>query len=110
MGLACVALSLPVTAAKASSGLVPPAVAQHMMSTGRGVLMLVMLFMAVTSTGAAEQIAVSSLVAYDVYRAYINKAATGKQIIFVSRIAIVAFGIFSGILGIILQEIGIGLG
>jgi urea-proton symporter len=72
MGLACVALSLPVTAAEASSGLVLPAVAQHMMSTGRGVLMLVMLFMAVTSTGAAEQIAVSSLVAYDVYRTYIK--------------------------------------
>jgi urea-proton symporter len=110
MGLASVALSLPVTAAEASQGLVPPAVAQHMMGSGGSLLMLIMLFMAVTSTGAAEQIAVSSLIAYDVYRTYINKAATGKQIITISRVAIVAFGIFSGVLGIILQEIGIGLG
>ena len=41
--------------------------------------MLIMLFMAVTSTGSAEQIAVSSLYAYDVYREYINPKATGKQ-------------------------------
>lgn len=66
--------------------------------------------MAVTSTGAAEQIAVSSLISYDVYRTYFNPRATGKQIIFVSRIAIVGFGLFSGILGIILNKIGIGLG
>lgn len=110
LGLASVAISLPITAAEAGSGLVPPAVAQHLMGTGGAVLILIMLFMAVTSTGAAEQIAVSSLVAYDIYRTYINKEATGKQIIFVSRIAIFAFGIFSGVLGIILNKIGISLG
>lgn len=109
LGLACVALSLPVTAEEASRGLVPPAVAYHMMGSGGALLILIMLFMAVTSTGAAEQIAVSSLVAYDVYRTYINPAATGKQIIWVSRIAIVAFGVFSGLLGIALNEIGINL-
>lgn len=31
-----------------------------------------MLFMAVTSSGSAELIAVSSLTTYDVYRTYIN--------------------------------------
>lgn len=38
-----------------------------MVSAG-GFLMLFQLFMAVTSTGASEQIAVASLVAYDIYR------------------------------------------
>lgn len=110
LGLASAALSLPITAAEASSGLVTPAVAQHLLGRGGAVLILVMLFMAVTSTGAAEQIAVSSLIAYDVYRTYLNPAATGSQIINVSRWVILVFGVFSGILGIILNKIGIGLG
>lgn len=42
--------------------------------------MLIMLFMAVTSTGSSEQIAVSSLFAYDVYREYFNREATGKDV------------------------------
>ncbi len=110
LGLASVALSLPITADEASKGLVPPAVAQHLLGRGGSVLILIMLFMAVTSTGAAEQIAVSSLLSYDVYRTYINPAATGKQIINVSRFAIVLFGLFSGVLGIILNKIAITLG
>ena len=50
------------------------------MGKGGAALVLIMLFMAVTSTGSAEQIAVSSLFAYDVYREYINKNATGKDV------------------------------
>lgn len=148
------------------AGLVPPAVAVHLMGKGGAALVLIMLFMAVTSTGSAEQIAVSSLFAYDVYREYWNRDATGKdvrfsssslsvalvhgryilelrnllvhgvlkkpctvyvlatssldsvrewsgvcmQIIRVSRYAIVAYGIFMGVLAIILQEIGLNLG
>lgn len=50
------------------------------MGKGGATLVLLMLFMAVTSTGSAEQIAVSSLFAYDVYRSYINRKATGKDV------------------------------
>lgn len=50
------------------------------MGKGGAALVLIMLFMAVTSTGSAEQIAVSSLFAYDVYREYINRNATGKDV------------------------------
>lgn len=110
LGLAATALALPITEDEANSGLVPPAVAQHLMGDGGAALILIMLFMAVTSTGAAEQIAVSSLVAYDVYRTYINRNATGKQIIFISRIVIGAFGLLSGVLGIVLNKIGVKLG
>ena len=62
------------------AGLVPPAVAVHIMGKGGAALVLIMLFMAVTSTGSAEQIAVSSLFAYDVYREYFNREATGKDV------------------------------
>lgn len=76
------------------------------MGKGGAALVLIMLFMAVTSTGSAEQIAVSSIFAYgmlslffcvgwdvsgmaeddlehcfaDVYREYFNKNATGKDV------------------------------
>ena len=41
---------------------------------------MIVVFMAVTSSGSAELVAVSSLVSYDVYRTYINPKATGKQV------------------------------
>uniref|UniRef100_A0A7S2ZAV8 Urea transporter n=1 Tax=Rhodosorus marinus TaxID=101924 RepID=A0A7S2ZAV8_9RHOD len=110
LGLAANALSLPVTFAEAGAGLVPPATATHMMGTGGSLLILIMLFMAVTSTGAAEQIAVSSLISYDIFRTYAKPEANGKQIIRISRICIAAYGIFSGCLGIALNHIGISLG
>lgn len=113
MGLAGLALSLPITLSESDNGLVPPAVATHLMGKGGSVLILIMLFMAVTSTGAAEQIAVSSLVAYDIYvpiRRHMGHNPTGKEIILVSRIAIVVFGLLMGVLGIALNAIGVTLG
>lgn len=110
LGLASVALSLPVTKEEAGNGLVPPAVAKHLLGNGGAVLILIMLFMAVTSTGAAEQIAVSSLVSYDLYRTYYNPKATGREIIILSRIVIGVFGLLMGVFGFVLNRIGIGLG
>ena len=72
--------------------------------------MIIMLFMAITSTGSAECIAVSSLVAYDIYREYINKNATGSDILRVSRITILVYGILQGALAALLQNLGIGIG
>ena len=110
MGLATVAMDLPVTGDEAGDGLVPPAAAVHFFGKGGGMMITIMLFMAITSTGSAEQIAVSSLIAYDIYKKYINPKATGEQILKVSRIAILGFGIFMGVLSIILFELGLSLG
>jgi len=110
MGLSSTALMLPITAAEASAGLVPPAVAVHLFGSGGASMIAIMLFMAIVSTGSAESIAVSSLVSYDIYREYMNKAATGPQILWVSRCVIVAFGLFMGVLSIILLNIGLSLG
>eukprot|EP00751_Fragilariopsis_kerguelensis_P006553 CAMPEP_0170807684 /NCGR_PEP_ID=MMETSP0733-20121128/32911_1 /TAXON_ID=186038 /ORGANISM="Fragilariopsis kerguelensis, Strain L26-C5" /LENGTH=705 /DNA_ID=CAMNT_0011162901 /DNA_START=124 /DNA_END=2241 /DNA_ORIENTATION=- len=110
LGLASTALMLPITVEEAGSGLVPPAVAYHLLGQAGAVLILVMLFMAIVSTGSAESIAVASLVAYDIYREYINPEATGKQILMVSRTVVVVFGLIMGGFAIILQEIGLNLG
>jgi len=110
LGLTSTALLLPITADEAGSGLVPPAVATHLLGDTGSALILTMLFMAIVSTGSAESIAVSSLVSYDIYREYINPAATGKQILFVSRIVIVVFGLVMGAFSIALNEMGLNLG
>jgi len=111
LGLYAVAFQLPLTSGEAGSGLVPPAVAVHLFGQFGAVMMATMLFMAITSTGSAESIAVSSLVAYDIYKVYINPKATGSQILLVSRVMVVVFGLTMGGLSCILNQIpGINLG
>lgn len=110
LGLASTALMLPITADEAGSGLVPPAVATDLLGEAGSVLILIMLFMAIVSTGSAESIAVSSLVSYDIYRTYYNPDATGEDILKVSRVVIVLFGLFMGCFSLILYELELNLG
>ena len=110
LGLASTALMLPITSSEAGSGLVPPAVATHLLGNTGSILILTMLFMAIVSTGSAESIAVSSIVSYDIYREYFNPDATGKQILMVSRVVIVVFGLVMGGLAVILDVLKLNLG
>ncbi|KAL3738562.1 hypothetical protein ACJRO7_020003 [Eucalyptus globulus] len=110
LGLGALALDLPITASEASHGLVPPAAVIALMGKGGAVLLLTMLFMAVTSAGSSELIAVSSLCTYDIYRTYINPNASGKKILQVSRGIILGFGCFMGVLAVILNKAGVSLG
>mmetsp|Transcript_114155 Transcript_114155/g.202327 ORF Transcript_114155/g.202327 Transcript_114155/m.202327 type:complete len:683 (-) Transcript_114155:62-2110(-) len=110
LGIYSLALQLPITAGEAGSGLVPPAVATHMFGKTGSVLMAIMLFMAITSTGSAEGIAVSSLVAYDIYKTYCKPNATGGQILCLSKVVIVIFGLSMGILSVILRHMELNLG
>ncbi|XP_050264612.1 urea-proton symporter DUR3-like isoform X1 [Quercus robur] len=110
LGLGALALDLPITESEASHGLVPPATAIALMGKGGSVLLLTMLFMAVTSAGSSELIAVSSLCTYDIYRTYINPEADGKKILKVSRGVVLAFGCFMGLLAVILNKAGVSLG
>lgn len=110
LGLGALALDLPITAAEAAKGLVPAATATALMGKSGSVLLLIMLFMAVTSAGSAELVAVSSLCTYDIYRTYINPDATGEQILRVSRATVLVFGCLMGVLAVILNLVGVSLG
>ncbi|XP_050264614.1 urea-proton symporter DUR3-like isoform X1 [Quercus robur] len=110
LGLGALALDLPITESEASHGLVPPATAIALMGKGGSVLLLTMLFMAMTSAGSSELIAVSSLCTYDIYRTYINPEADGKKILKVSRGVVLTFGCFMGLLAVILNKAGVSLG
>ncbi|XP_044503571.1 urea-proton symporter DUR3-like isoform X2 [Mangifera indica] len=110
LGLGALALDLPLTASEAGHGLVPPATATALMGKAGSILLLTMLFMAVTSAGSSELIAVSSLCTYDIYRTYINPEASGKKILKVSRAIVLGFGCFMGLLAVILNKAGVSLG
>jgi len=110
LGLGGNALNVAITATDAGNGLVPPATAIALFGTGGGIMVMIQLTMAILSTGSAECIAVSSLLAYDVYRTYINPNATGAKILLFSRIFVVVWAIVMAIASIVLSTFGVGLG
>ncbi len=52
--------------------MVAPVVAQTLMGKTGEVLVVIMILMAVTSTGSAETIAVTSIIVYDIYQVYLK--------------------------------------
>jgi Na+/proline symporter len=61
-----------IDGAASSNGLTPARVLSHILGPGGAFILLLQLFMAITSTGSAEIIAVSSILTYDIYYEYIN--------------------------------------
>lgn len=116
LGLASVVLAhgpqklIDLTAAEVGAGL--PAVKAIGALAGKSgaTAMLILLFLAVTSAASAEQIAVSSLLTYDVYGTYINKKPSNKQILWVSHLCILAYAIFMGAVATAFFYIGISMG
>ena len=104
LGLGGIATNAAIFPGDSGAGLVPPATATVVIGQGGGILMIIMLFMAITSTGSAECIAVSSLIVYDVYRKYLNPEASGARILLMSRIVCAIFGILMGLVGVILNS------
>ncbi|KAG8957870.1 hypothetical protein FRC03_009740 [Tulasnella sp. 419] len=68
-------------------------------------------FLFATTLGlAAQLIAVSSILTYDIYKRYINPNATEAQILRVSHYMIVAFALFMGCIGTAFYYIGLSMG
>src|ERR671924_258159 len=109
LGLAAVAIGVPLTADQISMGLVAPTAASQVLGDIGAILLLTMLFTAVTSAGSAELVSVSSLVTYDVYRTYARPSASGRGLMRISRVAIVGFGMGMGVLALILLQVGASL-
>ncbi|RLL99741.1 hypothetical protein CFD26_108090 [Aspergillus turcosus] len=77
MGLSALALegAQRISSNDVTAGLVLPFAAVKLLGYSGAVCTTLMVFMAVTSAFSAQLIAVSSIVTYDVYQAYINPAA-----------------------------------
>jgi SSS family transporter len=109
LGLGAVAVGVSLTPDQIGMGLVAPTAASQLLGDIGAILLLTMLFTAVTSAGSAELVAVSSLITYDVYRTYAKPASTGRELMRISRLAILGFGIGMGILASILLQVGASL-
>lgn len=118
MGLGCAALTaLPsfptypnaLTDAQVGAGLVAPAAAITLLGKGGAVLMLILLFMAVTSSTSAELIAVSSLLTFDVYKIYINPSARGSALVKISHYGIAIYGLVLAVFCSVLNAAGLDL-
>ena len=102
LGLAAVAVNLQLTPLEISSGLVAPLAAAHILGDVGAILMLTVLFTAVTAAGSAQLISVSSLITYDVFRTYVKPSSTGRQLMKISRYSILGFGLGMGALASLL--------
>ncbi|KAI8159059.1 putative urea active transporter 1 [Colletotrichum sp. SAR 10_70] len=119
MGLAGLALerydiwpSFPnrMPAADVDAGLVFPTVAVALLGKGGAVATLILAFMAIMSTYSSELIAISSICTYDIYKTYINPAATGKQLMRINYIGMAAFALVMAGLATGFNYIGISMG
>jgi Na+/proline symporter len=88
---------------------VAPTAASQVLGDLGAILLLTMLFTAVTSASSAELISVSSPVTYDIYRTHFKPSATGRGLMRISRLAIVGFGIGMGLLALMLLQVGASL-
>ena len=109
LGLAAVATGVELTEDEVGLGLVAPAAASALMGDLGAILILTIVFTAVTAAGSSQLVSVSSLLTYDVYRTYLRPSATGRQLMRISRFAILSFGIGMGVLASFLFQLGVGL-
>lgn len=93
-----------------SAGLASALSASALLGTHGAVALLLSLFLAVTSCASAELIAVSSILTFDIYKAYFNPSASPERLITVSKYGICVFGLTMSIFAVVWNLIGIDLG
>ena len=109
LGLAAVATGVTLTEDQIGLGLVAPTAAAEIMGDLGAILILTIVFTAVVAAGSSQLVSVSSLVTYDVFRTYAKPSASGRDLMRISRFAIVGFGLGMGLLASALFQFGVSL-
>lgn len=104
LGLAAVALDLPVTVTEANDGFVLAAASQFILGEDGVKLVLIVIFASAAATVSAMQNALASLWTTEVYRLHIKPDATQPELLSASRHAVVATGLLGGAVAAILYE------
>ncbi|KAN0062598.1 hypothetical protein ACQY0O_005131 [Thecaphora frezii] len=99
-----------LSAEQVSAGLVAPAAAVAIAGTGGAVAMLILLFLAVTSAASAQQVAVASILTFDIYKPYFRPDATSREVFFVTHGAVVLWALVMGVFGTVFYYANISLG
>ena len=109
LGLAAIATGVTLTENEIGLGLVAPTTATNLMGDFGAILILTIIFTAVTAAGSSQLVSVSSLVTYDIFRTYLKPSSSGRQLMRVSRFTILGFGMGMGLLASILFHSGFSL-
>ena len=99
-----------MTSAEVSGGLALPYFAMTIAGKGGAAGILIITFMAVTSTLSAQVIAVSSIISFDMYRTYFNRNATDEDVIRWSHYGVIFFALFASAFSSMLNYVGVDLG
>lgn len=95
-----------LTATQVNSGMVMPYVLRSVLGKGATTGLLVLVFMAITSTVSSSMIAVSSIISLDFFRTYINPRASDRKTLQVSHWGVVFHGCFMAGFAIMLEYAG----
>ncbi|OQV02053.1 hypothetical protein CLAIMM_07308 [Cladophialophora immunda] len=95
-----------LTLTQVNSGLVMPYVLRSLLGTGATAGLLVLVFMAITSTVSSSMIAVSSIISLDFFRTYIDPRASDRKTLKVSHWGVVFHGCFMAGFAIMLEYAG----
>jgi len=95
-----------LTDTQVNSGLVMPYVLMSLLGKGATTGLLVLIFMAITSTVSSSMIAVSSIISQDWFRTYINPRASDRRTLQVSHWGVVFHGCFMAGFSIMLEYAG----
>lgn len=112
MGLSALALegTRRIASVDVTAGLVLPFASVELLGYSGAVCTTLMIFMAVTSAFSAQLIAVSSILTYDIYQAYIHPSAKGKRLVWISHLSCIVFAIVMAGFATGLHYAGIGMG
>ncbi|KAL1610723.1 hypothetical protein SLS60_002393 [Paraconiothyrium brasiliense] len=99
-----------MTSTEVSNGLVLPYFAMTIAGKGGAAGILLITFMAVTSTLSAQVIAVSSIISFDIYRTYFKRNASDEDVIRWSHYGVIFFALFASAFSTMLHYVGVDLG
>ncbi|AOA64149.1 Urea and polyamines transporter [Komagataella phaffii CBS 7435] len=95
-----------MTTFEIESGFGLPYTLKALLGDGACGAILLVIYLACTSTVSAQMISVSSILSFDVYKTYINPQAKNKQMIRASHITVVFFSFFAAGFAIMLHYVG----
>ena len=112
LGVSALALEGPqtISSTDVTAGLALPYGATKLLGHSGAVSTVLVIFMAITSAFSAQLIAVSSVITYDVYQAYIEPTAKGKKLVMVSHMTCVGFALAMAGFATGLYYGGVGMG
>lgn len=98
-----------MTQFEVDSGFVLPYALMATLGKGAVGALLLIVYLAVTSTVSAQMISVSSILSFDIYKKYINPTAGNKSMIAVSHIGCVIFTLGAAGFTIMLHYVGVNM-